>query len=79
MSAANTEAMILKATVESIGSWYIHRSPIVIIVFLGPRGRRKAASLPVRRGVGNAGNLKETMKVKHLKLDTCKPKSEEII
>lgn len=32
MSASNTETMILKATVESIGSWYIHRSPVVVIV-----------------------------------------------
>lgn len=33
MSASNTETMILKATVESVQSSYIHRSPIVIIVF----------------------------------------------
>lgn len=31
-SASNTETMILKVTVDSIWSWYIQRSPIVIIV-----------------------------------------------
>ena len=33
MSASSTETMTLKATVESRGSRYIHRSPIVVIVF----------------------------------------------
>jgi hypothetical protein len=55
MSASNTKTMNLKATVESIESWYIRRSPIVIIVFLRSRGGgggRGCFQLGRRRGNG---------------------------
>lgn len=80
MSASNTETMYLKATVQSIWRWDIH-TPFTNRkhCFLGSKGKGGSGFLPVRRGVGNAGNLNETVRLRHLRLDTCKPKSEEII